>query len=185
MVRIAGLEIIVVMAAIAGIRRADVVALVAGVTVIGNLRVRSSNGINGIVVKHRRRPGRFRVAGGTIRRQLSGYVIGVRRRVVIIGMTAVTSIRRVVVIAVVAGSAVIGDSRMCPVQRVKSIVNRETCRFPTCRSGMANGTIGRDIQGYVVGIGRCVEVCGMAAVAGIRRGSVVALVAGIAVRSNG
>ena len=125
------------------------------------------------------------MTGGTFGRELRCRVVRTSCLVIIGGMTARTGIWCIGIITVMTTFAIIGDSRMRAVQSIVIIVNRETCRFPTCRSGMANGTIGRDIQGYVVGIGRCVEVCGMAAVAGIRRGSVVALVAGIAVRSNG
>lgn len=74
--------------------------------------MRSIERENRIVVKNRRRPGRFAVAGGTIRWILRCNVVRIGGRVVIGGVAASAGIRRVVVISIMAGSAIIGNTRM-------------------------------------------------------------------------
>ncbi len=77
-------------------------------------------------------------------------------------VATVAGIGRIVVVAVVAGSAVVGNSRVRPVQSIIVVVNRERSGFPARFGGMAHGTIRRDVQRHVVGVRRLVEICGMA-----------------------
>ena len=63
-------------------------------------------------------------------------------------------------------------------------MNRERCRFPARRCGVAHRAIRREIECYVVGVGGLTEIGRMASVAGIGRVGVVAVVAGVAVAGN-
>ena len=56
-------------------------------------------------------------------------------------MAPCTGIGRIVVIAVVAGRAIVGNGNVRPVQNVIIVVNREGCRIPAGRSRMAHRTI--------------------------------------------
>ena len=82
-------------------------------------------------------------------------------------MAAKTGIRRIGVIAVVAGCTFIGYSQVCPFNTVVIIMNGEGCRFPVGFGGMAGGTIIRYADSHVVGIGSLVIVIGMAAGTGV------------------
>ncbi len=70
--------------------------------IIGNCNVRSREWINRIVVKSRRRPGRFRVASCAICWELVYDVIGVTHAVVVGLVAAYAGVWRVVVIPIVA-----------------------------------------------------------------------------------
>ncbi len=96
----------------ASIRRIGVVPVVAGITVICNGNMCASERINGVVVKGRRRPGRFIVAKNTIGRELRGSVVWVRSGLIIRRMAAVAGVRGVVKIPVVAKIAIIGNGGM-------------------------------------------------------------------------
>ena len=50
-------------------------------------------------------------------------------------------------------SALIGDGRVSPAQRIKIIVNRERRWFPTGSRRMAHGAIRRDVERHVVRVG--------------------------------
>ena len=127
----------------ASVRRIRVISLVAGVTIVRNRHVRPSEGVNGIVVKSRWCPGRFTVASGAIRWELSGSVVRIGGRVVVGRVTTRAGVWRSIVIAVVAARAIIGNARMCAVQRIIIIVCWETRRFPARRGGMAGLAIRR------------------------------------------
>ena len=60
--------------------------------------------------------------------------------VVIVKVASNAGVRRVVVVAVVAGSAVARNSCMCSVERINLIMNRECGRLPSRFSGVASGT---------------------------------------------
>lgn len=97
-------------------------------------------------------PGRFGVtilAGG---REARRRVFGTVGRVVIGGMATKTGIRGIVVIPVVAGSTLIGNQSMCPIQRIIIVVDRECCRGPAGSCGVTHGTVRRNVQGYVIWI---------------------------------
>lgn len=67
-------------------------------------------------------------------------------------MATKTSIRGIVVIPVVAGSTLIGNQSMCPIQRIIIIVDRECCRRPAGSCGVTHGTVRRNVQDYVIWI---------------------------------
>ncbi len=143
----------------ASIRCIRIVSVVTGITIVGDRNVRPRERIDGIVVKSGWRPGGFRVAGSAIGRKLRGYVVWVGRRVVIRCVTAVACVGRVIVVpSGMTRSAIVGDDRVRPVQCVIIVVNWERGRFPARRSGMAHCAIRRDIQRYVVRVGRPVKI---------------------------
>ena len=107
-VRVCRSVVIRLVAAHAGVRRVVVVATdMAFSALIGNWYVRPSYWPDGIVVKSGRYPSRLRVAILTSSREARRFVVGVRRGVVIRQMAAHTSVWRVVVIAIVAFSALV------------------------------------------------------------------------------
>ncbi len=111
-VRIGTLGIIRRMAACAGVRRVGVIAVVADITIIRDGGVRSRERIKTIVVEGSRNPGRFAVANGAVCGELLRDVVGIGCLVVIADMAARTGIWGVIVIPVMAGSAVIGNGGM-------------------------------------------------------------------------
>ena len=115
MVRVGRLVVIGLVATFAGIRRVVVIPIVTDRTVIGNSDVCSGKWINRFVVEGGGCPSVFIVAGGTIHRELQGNVVGVRRLVVIVEVTAVARVGRIVVVAVVACRTIVGYDGMCPV----------------------------------------------------------------------
>ena len=114
-VRVGGSIVVIVMTAIAGIGGVVVIAVVAAHTVVGNGNVGTLESPELTVIKSGRRPRRFSVTFLAISRELIGYVIGIGRCIEIIIMTAIAGIGGVVVIAVVAGSTVVGNVGMGPV----------------------------------------------------------------------
>ena len=135
------------------------------------------------MIKGSRHPGRFAVATGAIRWELCRGMVGVGRLIIVADMTAGTGIWRAVVIAVVAGGAIIGNSGMRAVQGIIIVVNSKACRLPTGRS-MAGCAVRRNSECGMAGVGALVIVRRMTACAGIRRVGIVAVVAGIAVVGN-
>ena len=130
------------MARIASIRCIGIIAIVASIAIIGNRNMCPSEWVHGIVVKRRGHPGRFAVALRTGYGELLGYVIGRSSLHIIIIMASITSIRRVVIIPVMAHRAIICNGSVGPIQCIKGIVNRECGRRPAGCRGMALGTIG-------------------------------------------
>ena len=55
------------------------------------------------------------MATGAIRRELSRSVVWIGRGGIIAVVTAVAGIRRIIIVTVVAGSTVVGNSCVCPV----------------------------------------------------------------------
>ncbi len=102
------------------------------------------------------------MTGCTIRRELFCYVVRVGRGIEIRCVTTCTSVWCVVVITVVASSAIIGDTGVRSVQRIVIIVNGECRRRPTRRCGVAHRAVGRNAQRHVVRIDAAVKICGMA-----------------------
>ena len=99
-------------------------------------------------------------------------------------MAAVAGIGCCGIISVVASGAITGDSSMRPVQSIIIVVNRERRRFPTRSRGMTHSTVRREVQRYVVGVDRLVEICGMTTTASIWCIGVIAVVTSIAVVRN-
>ena len=90
-----------------------------------------------------------------------GIIIGV--------MASHTSIGSIGIIAVVTGSAVIGDFSVRAGDGIKLIVCREGCRTPSRSSSVTGSAFTGNAQRFMVGIERCVKICLMASVAGIGR----------------
>ena len=111
-VRIGGLGIICVMTTVAGVGCIVEVAVVAGITIAGNGSMRPGKRINCVMIEGRRHPGRFRMAQSTIGRELGCGVVWIGRLSILRIVTAVASIGRIVVIAVVAGRAIGCDRSM-------------------------------------------------------------------------
>ena len=98
--------------------------------------------VGGIVVKVvGRYPGRFGVTPGTIGRELQGGVIRIGSVTVVLGMATETSIRRIVVVSIMASGAVIGDGRVCPVQGIVIIVIGKSSGHPIRFGSVATRTI--------------------------------------------
>ena len=161
-VRIGGLAKICSMTTRTGIGRIRIIPMVTGIAIICDGYMRPGERINRIVIKAGRRPGRFAVAGSTIGWELGRNVAWIGSSIVIRGVTPCTSIRCTVVIPVVADSTVIGNHRVCPVQRVIVVVDRESGRRPARSRGMAHRAIGRKAQGNVIGVQRQIKIGGMA-----------------------
>ena len=142
MVRVQALVVIRRMAARAGIGCVCIIAVVTGNAVVCNGHVRSGERINCIMVKSRRRPGCFRVARRAIGRELIGGVVGVCGLIEFRRMAPGAGVRCIVVIAVVAGSTIVGDRCVRTIQSIKIIVDGKGRRRPTGSGGVARRAIG-------------------------------------------
>ena len=78
-------------------------------------------------------------------------MVGVGRLIIIVDMAACAGIGCIGIVSVVAGSAVVGNTRMRPFQNVIIIVNGESGRLPAAGS-VARRTVRWDIQGNVTWI---------------------------------
>ena len=185
MARVACTGIVGIVTTIAGVRRIRIIAVVAGITIVCDGNVCAREGINGIVIKGRRRPGGFTMTCCTIRWELLGYMVWIGGLGVLRIVAAVAGIGCIVVIAVVTSCAVVGNRGMCAIQGIERIMNRETCGFPTGRGGVAHGAIHGEIELRVVGIACLGIICVMTTVAGVWRIVKVAVVAGITIVGNG
>ena len=161
-------------AARTGVRRGGVVATnVAHGALVRNQRVRTVQRVECIVVKRRRCPRRFRMALRTRRRKLRRSVVRVRRRVEVRGVAARAGIRRGGIVATnVAHGALVRNQCVRTVQRVECIVVKRR-GYPRLFR-MALRTRRRKLRRSVVRIRRRIEVRGVAARAGVRRGGIVA-----------
>jgi len=70
-------------------------------------------------------------------------VVGIGRTIIVVKVTADTGIRRIVVIAVVAGGTVVGDGSVSAIQLIIIIVNLESCGLPSGLGGVATCTVRR------------------------------------------
>ena len=134
-----------------------------------------------IMVKSCRHPAIYTMAGHTICWKSRCNVVGVIGRVVIAQVAAYASAWCIVVVAVVASRAIIGNGRMCTAQNPIVVVNRESCRIPIGVGGMAHRTIRWNAKDDVVGVGAAVEIGQVTADAGVRGVGIVALVASVAI----
>ena len=156
-----------------GIRRVGIVAADMAVGAVGYAGVRTGERPDGIVIESRRRPCIFIVALGAIGGELVVYVVGVGRGIEIGLVTAGTGIGGVVVIAVVAGRAVIGNGSVRTVELVVVVVDGECRRHPAI-AGMTGFAIGWDAEYLVVWVNGSVVVRLVATGAGIWRIGIVA-----------
>ena len=99
--------------------------------------------IEGVVVKRRWCPAFLCMATRTVGREIGCCVVRIGRCIVIIQVAAGTGIRRIVVIAIVAGRTVVGDGSVSAIQLIIIIVNLESCGLPTWLSGVATCTVRR------------------------------------------
>ena len=149
---VAGLIEIRRVAARTGIGCIGIITMVAGCTIIGNQRMASREGIEIVMVESRGCPGCFRMTTLAIGWKLGRLVVRVCCLVKISQVAAYAGGRGIVVIAVVTGGAVIGNSRMCPVERIEIVVVVKARRRPAASSSMTACAIGAKIEGYVVRI---------------------------------
>ncbi len=153
-------------------------------TIVGNRDMRPGKWIGGAVIKRGRYPGRLGMAILTGGGQLVGWVIRIGRAVIISLVTTYAGVRCIVIISIVAGGAIVGDACVCPIQWIIIVVDRESCRLPARRRGMAHGTIRWDHQSNVIGIQARIVIRCMTTRTGIRGVVVIAVVTGIAVIRN-
>lgn len=83
-----------------------------------------------VMVKRRWLPSILGMAGGTIRREARRLVVRVVRPGVFRLVTAVASVRRIVVVPIVASGTIILDSHVRTLEGPKLAVNREGRRIP-------------------------------------------------------
>lgn len=183
--RIGCLNKIRIVASIAGIRGAVIEPVVAGITIIGNGRMRPGKRINDVVVKSRRCPGSLGMAKLAFNRELRGKVVRARGCIVFRIMASIASIGRVVIIAIVTSSTIIGNGSMRAFQRIVIVVNRKSGWLPSRGSGMTGSAIGRNIEGWMVRIGRLGIIRIMATVASIGCIGIISVVTTCTVVGNG
>lgn len=143
MVGVGGCIVIAQMAAHAGIRGIGVIAVVAGIAVVGNRDMRPVERIECTVVKRGRRPVAFRMTIRTGGGELGSNVVRIGRRSVVCLMAPCAGIERVVVIAVVASRTIVGNGCMRPVQRIIVVVDGEGRRIPPRVRCMAHRAVRR------------------------------------------
>ena len=97
------------------------------------------------------------MAGGAICWKLPRHVVGVGRLIKIRRVATRAGVGRVVVVAVVAGVAIVGNGAVGPVQRVHGIVVVKSGRFPA-DGGVAGRTVGRHAQRRMVRINALVVI---------------------------
>jgi hypothetical protein len=98
-------------------------------------------------------------------------------------VTAHAGIWRIVVIPIVAIHTTC-DGRVCPVQRIIIVVDRERGRFPTRLCRVAHRTVRRNGQRNVVRIEACVVIRRVTALTSVRRVVIIPVVTCIAVIGN-
>ena len=112
------------------------------------------------------------MANGAIRIELSRLVIRVGRGVVIRLVASRTGVGGIVIIAVVAGCAVVGNGCVCTIQWVIIVVQGEGCRHPAI-TGVAGFTIRWNANRIVVGVGGSIILRLVAPGTGIGRTRIV------------
>ena len=176
-IRVSCLVVIDHVTSLACIGGVVVVPVVTGITIVGNDEVRSSQRVEIIVVKSGRHPSGFSVAFLAISRELVGEVIRIVRLVVVVCVAAVTSVRRIVVVPIVTDGTIVLNGSMGAAQHIVIVVNGEGSRVPIRYCGMAHVAICRYSQCHVIGVGGLVVIGDVAALAGVRRVVVIAVVA--------
>ena len=87
--------------------------------------------------------------------------------VILFCMAPETGIRRIGIIAVMAGCTFVGNGQVRPFNPVIIVMDGEGCRFPVGLGGMAGCTIIWYTNSCMVGIGSLVVIIGMATGTGI------------------
>ena len=124
------------------------------------------------------------MAALAVGRELRGFMVRVGSGIVVSQVAANTGVGCIVVIAVVTGSTVVGNSRVRPVERIVIVVIGKRSRRPARLGRMATGAVIAKAQRYVVGIARLIEISAMAANTSIGRINVIAVVTGSTLISN-
>ena len=96
-------------------------------------------------------------------------MVRVGSAIVIRGMASCTCVRCAGIIAVVAGSTVIGDFSVSTCDGIKLIVSRKGSRTPSRSSRVTGSTISGNTQNFMVRIERYVKIRLMASVASLGR----------------
>ena len=135
--------VVVRMTSGAGVWRIGVVAVMTSVTVVCNRDMSARHDEVLVVIEGTWCPTAFTVASRAIRWEVGCCVVRIRSCVVVIQVTADTGIRRIVVIAVVAGGTVVGDGSVSAIQLIIIIVNLESCGLPSGLGGVATCTVRR------------------------------------------
>ena len=104
------LVVVGIVATVAGVGGIGIIALVAQVTIVGDGYMGTGEWEHGVVVESRGRPSRFRVAYGTIGRELLRGVVWFGCLAVIGIVATIAGVWRIVVVPVVASGTVIGDA---------------------------------------------------------------------------
>lgn len=177
MPRVRGIVVILAVASEAGVGGIAVVPIVASRTIISDSGMSAIEGIVLVVdIKASGHPvGLRRMAFGTVCRQPERLVVRVDGSGIVLCVAPVAGVRGVVVIAVVAGHAVVFNGLVGSGQRVVGVVV-ERGRCP-CTFGVTASTVGRELGGLVVRIRGLVIIIDMAAGASIGRIVVIAVVA--------
>jgi len=114
-VRIRCLVVILGMATGAGVGGIIKIAIMTSSTIILNDSMCPIQRVELIVIKRRRYPGRFRMAAFAVNGELRRLVIRIGRLVVICSVTPEAGVGCIIVIAVVAACAIVGNGGMRPV----------------------------------------------------------------------
>ena len=174
-VGISALIVVSIMATCAGIGSIGVIsAQMAGRAIICHRQVSPREGEESPVVEGGRGPGVLRMAGGAVRRELMCSMVRIGGRVVIGSVAPATGIGRVVVVAVMAGRAIIGNGCVGAIQYIVIVVYVKTGGCPTGSCGVARRAISGQSQVAVVRIDALFEIKGVTggAVGGSARVSV-------------
>ena len=166
-------------AAVTGVGRVVVIAVMTGGAVVGNERMRAVQRIIIVVnIECSRRPaGCGGVATRAIRRKVQRHVVRVGALVVIVRVTARAGVGRIVVVAVdVTGITVAGNGDVRARERIKIVVVER--RGHPRRFRVTTGAVCRELGRFVVGVGGLVIIVDVATCAGVGRVVVVAVVAG-------
>ena len=175
--------IISAVASIAGIGRIGIIPVVTGIAIIGNGHMRTCEGINGVVVKGGRYPGRLGVAEGTVGWELRGGVVWIGGLGVIAVVATVTGIGGVVVISIVAGIAIIGNGHVRTDKWINGIMV-ESRRCPR-GLGVAKRAVGRILLCRMVRVSSLRVISVVTTVAGVGGVGIISIVAGGAVIGDG
>ena len=106
-----------------------------------------------IMVKIGGLPFALRMAGNTVRGKLGGLMVRVSGGIVFRLVAAKTSVRRIVVIPIVAGRTVAGDGGVCTIQWIKIVVDVKRGGHPIRLRRVALRTVRRQAEGIVVRVG--------------------------------
>lgn len=142
-----------------GIRGSFCIPVMAGGTVCGDGCMCAGEGVESSVVEGRGSPCLLIVAGGTISRKVKLGVAWFTSLLIIRSVASCASVWGVVVVALVAGGAIISDSGMCTLQDIVIIMYVKRSGRPSRRcSGMAGCAVMGEIQCRMVGVGRFLEI---------------------------